>query len=99
MTDWHLYLVRTGAGHLYAGVSTDVERRFVEHCDGASRGSRYLRGRGPLELVYSQRIGERGRALRAESRFKRLSKERKEEIVRSQPGAGEILALLDLEDG
>jgi len=99
LTDWHLYLVRTAAGSLYAGISTDVERRFAEHCGDATRGSRYLRGRGPLELVYSQRIGEQGLALRAESRVKRLPRHRKEEIVRSRPGERELLDLLALEAG
>lgn len=97
MSEWHLYLVRTADGALYTGVSTDVDRRFAEHCDGTARGSRYLRGRGPLELVYSQRIGQRGLALRVESRFKRLTKERKEQIVQSRPDGKEILSVLDLE--
>ena len=27
---WHLYVVRTRAGHLYTGIATDVGRRFEE---------------------------------------------------------------------
>ena len=25
---WHLYVIRTTAGFLYAGITTDVERRY-----------------------------------------------------------------------
>jgi predicted GIY-YIG superfamily endonuclease len=28
---WHLYVIRTVDGCLYAGIATDVRRRFQEH--------------------------------------------------------------------
>ncbi len=34
MLDWHLYLVRCHDGSLYAGITTDVARRFAVHQDG-----------------------------------------------------------------
>ena len=61
---WHLYLVRCNDGSLYTGISTDVERRLDAHRN--NRGARRLRGRGPLELVYSQPVGDRGLALSLE---------------------------------
>ncbi|MCP5431113.1 MAG: GIY-YIG nuclease family protein [Chromatiaceae bacterium] len=60
MPMWHLYLVRCNDGSLYTGISTDVQRRLAAH--GASRGARRLRGRGPLELVYTQAVGDRSQA-------------------------------------
>lgn len=74
-------MVRCRNGSLYTGISTDVERRFGEHCRGT--GAKYLKGRGPLELVLSARIGEKGPALSAERRVKKLPKKRKEELVKS----------------
>lgn len=79
---WHLYLVRCGDGSLYTGISTDVTRRFKAH--QANRGARRLRGRGPLSLVFSLAVGDRGAALRLEHRVKRLSKEDKERLVRGE---------------
>ena len=80
MMDWHLYLIRCGDGTLYTGIATDVARRFEEHAAG--RGAKYLRGRGPLALVFEAKIGDRSHALRAEHRVKGLKKEQKEALVR-----------------
>lgn len=77
---WHLYLVRCGDGTLYTGIARDVARRLEEHRSGS--GARYLRGRGPLELVLERPAGERGAALRLERRVKLLTRARKEEILR-----------------
>lgn len=77
---WYLYLVRCNDGSLYTGISTDVQRRFEDHVN--NRGARRLRGRGPLELVFSQALGDRSLASRIEHRVKRLSKADKERLVR-----------------
>ncbi|HOP15231.1 MAG: GIY-YIG nuclease family protein [Gammaproteobacteria bacterium] len=82
MPMWHLYLVRCNDGSLYTGISTDVQRRLAAH--GASRGARRLRGRGPLELVYTQAVGDRSQALRIEYRVKKLSRAEKERLIRRE---------------
>ena len=79
MTNWHLYMILCRDGSLYTGVATDVARRFAEHEKGL--GAKYVRGRGPLELVVSHRVGGRSAALRLEQRVKRLPKRLKEHIV------------------
>jgi predicted GIY-YIG superfamily endonuclease len=82
MTQWSVYIVRCGDGTLYTGIATDVRRRIAEHARRGRRGAKYLRGRGPLRLVFVRAIGERGRALRIESRIKKLPKARKEALIR-----------------
>jgi putative endonuclease len=99
MAQWHLYMIRTRGGDLYTGVATDVSRRLEEHREGGGRGSRYLRGRMPLRLVFERRIGDRSLALKAESRLKRLRKSRKEQIARSNPTRSELLGRLGIQDG
>jgi putative endonuclease len=84
VNDWHLYLIRTARGDLYAGITTDVERRFSEHRAGAPKGARSLRGKGPLVLEYQARVGDRSRALRLEWRIKRWPKEYKEALIRGE---------------
>jgi putative endonuclease len=89
MHDWYVYIVRCRDGSLYTGIATDVERRITDH--QANKGSKYLRGRGPLKLVFKKQIGEKGRALRVERQVKRLPRYKKEALIKT--GAG-IKALL-----
>ncbi|MDH3254669.1 MAG: GIY-YIG nuclease family protein, partial [Acidobacteriota bacterium] len=89
---WYLYLIRTRDGALYTGIATDVERRLAEHEQGT--GSKYLRSRGPLELVYRARIGARALALQVEARIKKLPKRDKEALVMTGVERERLLALL-----
>ena len=83
MDDWYLYLIRCRDGSLYTGISTDVASRFAEHQGNGDTGAKYLRGRGPLVLVFQKKLGSRSLALGVESRVKKLPKARKEELVRT----------------
>ncbi|MGK3192158.1 GIY-YIG nuclease family protein [Enterobacter soli] len=76
---WFLYLVRTADNALYTGITTDVERRFVEHQTG--KGAKALRGKGELRLAFSAHVGNRSLALRLEYRIKQLTKRQKERLV------------------
>ena len=77
---YSVYLVRCANGSLYTGISTDVDRRLREHAVG-QRGARFLRGKGPLELVYQARVGSRSEASRVECRLKQLDRAQKEALV------------------
>jgi putative endonuclease len=79
--DWYLYLIRCRDGSLYTGITTDVARRFAEHQQNNGAGAKYLRGRGPLELVFQKKLGSRSLALGVESKVKKLSKARKEDLI------------------
>jgi putative endonuclease len=81
MTTWSVYLLRCSDGSLYTGIATDVSRRFTEHAEG-DKGAKYLRGRGPLELVFHRKIGDRSLASRIEHRVKRFPKAYKEDLGR-----------------
>ena len=93
MLDWHLYLVRCRYGSLYTGVTTDVARRFAEHQGNSGAGAKYLRGRKPLALVFQRNLGSRSLALGVESKVKKLSKARKEELIRDNTRIDEIVKL------
>ncbi|MFL1406020.1 GIY-YIG nuclease family protein [Marinobacter sp. M1N3S26] len=82
MADWHLYILRTASGSLYTGVTTDVQRRLSEHQSGGPRCARSLRGRGPLELVFSHPVGDRSRALSLEWHIKRWPRRHKDALIR-----------------
>lgn len=79
--EWFIYLIRCKSGQLYTGITTDVQRRLAEH--QSSKGAKYLRGRGPLQLVFQQKVGSRSDALKMEAAIKKLPKPAKEEFIRS----------------
>jgi len=81
---WYVYLIRTASGSLYTGITTDVERRFAEHQLERGKGAKSLRGKGPLELVFSAAFGNRSEASKIEHRIKQLKKSRKESLVRGE---------------
>jgi putative endonuclease len=82
MSDWFLYIIRCYDGSLYAGISTDVDRRFSEHQSQGAAGSKYLKGRSPLTLVFRQNLGHRSLALKVELKVKKLSRGRKERLIK-----------------
>ncbi|TPE54575.1 GIY-YIG nuclease family protein [Maribrevibacterium harenarium] len=74
-------MIRTAAGTLYTGITTDVQRRFNEHEQGGRLGAKYLRGKGPLQLVWQQSVPDRRVASRLELHIKRLSAQQKRAMI------------------
>jgi putative endonuclease len=76
---YFVYIVRCRDGTLYTGITRDVNRRIIEHNSG--RGAKYTRGRGPVELLSSVRVGDRSSALRLELLVKRQPRAKKLETL------------------
>lgn len=76
---WYLYVLRCGDGTLYTGITTDVQARFAQH--QAGKGAKYTRGRGPLEVVYTEECEDHSAALKRELAVKALSREKKERMI------------------
>ena len=83
-SQWQLYLVRTSSGSLYAGISTDPQRRLRQHQGELAGGARALRGKGPLQLVWTFTACNRSHASTLEYQLKQLKKTDKERLVQGQ---------------
>jgi len=79
-TEFSVYIVRCADDTYYTGIAADVARRIVEH-ESSPRGAKYLKGRGPLQLVYSEAVGDRSRASQLEYRIKKLDRSDKEALI------------------
>jgi putative endonuclease len=89
MKNWYLYILRCSDGSLYTGITTDVKRRFAEHCD-SKIGAKYTRSHCPEKIVFRKKIADsRGEALKMERRVKTLSKEQKEKLILKKRGLPE----------
>jgi putative endonuclease len=78
---WSVYLIRCGDGSLYTGIATDVARRFSEHVSQGPKAAKYLRGRLPLEIVYTREIGNRSEASKEELRIKAMTRVGKMRLI------------------
>ncbi|MGS0677434.1 GIY-YIG nuclease family protein [Shewanella sp. 125m-1] len=81
---WYLYMVRCANGHLYTGVTTDVERRFAEHQSGSAKSAKFLRGKGPLTLAYFETVGSHSDALKREIVLKKWPRAKKLALIATQ---------------
>ena len=77
---WHLYIVACADGTLYTGIAKDIEARVRQHNTG--KGARYTRGRLPVCLVHSERVGAHGDALRRERQVKMMGLRDKRRLIR-----------------
>jgi putative endonuclease len=75
-----LYILECVDGTLYTGITTDMERRLLEH-NSSTLGAKYTSARRPVELVYTKIFKDRSAASIEESRIKKLPRERKLELI------------------
>ncbi len=84
---WTLYLLRCRDGSLYAGITTDLERRVAQHQAGVA--SRYTRARTPVRIVYREPCANQSDALKREYAVKTLSRGEKERLITAKTGGGD----------
>lgn len=73
---YYVYILECADGTLYAGITTDVTRRVVEH-NTSALGASYTRGRRPVTLLCAKAYENRSSASKEEYRLKQLSREEK----------------------
>lgn len=77
-----VYMLLCADGTLYTGWTTDVGARVKTHNSG--RGAKYTRARRPVRLIYYERAAGRGEALSREAAIKKLTRDKKEQLVFSE---------------
>lgn len=77
---WYVYVILTGKEKLYTGISTDPERRFVEHLCDSKKGAKYFRSDSPKKIVYLEEYDTMSQALIREAEFKRWTSAKKRSI-------------------
>jgi putative endonuclease len=85
---WFVYLIECSDGSLYTGIAVDVARRFRAHVAG--KGARYTRSHPPRRLAAVLPCADRGAALRAEIKVKRLTPAAKRALCARHPPASAL---------
>ena len=78
---WLVYLMRCRDGSLYTGITNDLTKRLVAHAAG--KASKYTRSRLPVRLAHTEPVRSKSAALKREAAIKKLSRRRKDLLVRS----------------
>ena len=80
---YYTYLLRCRDGSLYAGITTDLRRRYREHREGDKKGAKYTRAHPPAGYAAAWRAPDRAAASRLEYRLKKLGHADKEAVIDS----------------
>ncbi len=81
---WWVYIMQCKDHTLYAGVTTDLERRLNEHNgEGptAVKGAKYTRVRRPVKIVYTEICENRSAACKREAAIKKLTRANKLKLI------------------
>jgi|JI10StandDraft_1071094.scaffolds.fasta_scaffold12412_7 putative endonuclease len=70
--DWTVYILCCADDTLYTGITNDLPNRLAAHESG--KGAKYLRGRTPFSLVYTETHPGKSEALKRELKIKGLSR-------------------------
>ena len=82
MDKWYVYIVECADGSLYTGITTDVRRRLLEH-NYSFKAAKYTRSRRPVRMMWTKEFENRSEASKEEYRIKRLSRQKKLELINS----------------
>jgi len=78
--NWHVYILRVSDDSLYTGITTDIKRRWHEHCH-TKKGAKYFRGKTPLKIVFLEPGHDRSTASKREAEIKKLSRKEKLKLI------------------
>ena len=90
---YYVYLLRCTDDSLYAGITTDVERRFAEHMSGSAKGAKYTKTHPPREVAAVWQVENRSVASKLEWRLKHLTKQKKEALCKEPEKLSEVVTI------
>jgi len=77
-----IYIIKCKDESLYTGWTNDLEARILAHNEG--RGAKYTKGRGPVELLYTEEFDTKEEAMKREFAIKKLSKAKKLKLIQQK---------------
>ena len=76
---WFLYIAKYNTGKLYTGITLDINRRIKQHNKGT--GAKSLKGKGPVELLYTEKYLTNALAAKREREIKGWNQEKKLKLI------------------
>ena len=82
--NWFVYVILTKKDKLYTGITTDPERRFVEHLCDRKKGAKFFRSDSPVVIVHLEEFATMSEALKREIFIKSWTSVKKRQIFLSE---------------
>ena len=83
MKTWFVYILRCADKTLYTRITTDIDRRLIEH-NAKKSITKYTRVRQPVEMVYNESVDSRSSAGKREVFIKSLTRIQKIALIDGQ---------------
>ena len=80
---WYLYMAKCSDDTLYTGITTDVQRRELEHNEDDKKGAKSLLGKRPVKIVYTEAYATQSEARKREADIKGWRRSYKLKLVES----------------
>lgn len=77
----YFYVLWCKDNSFYAGYTTDLKRRELEHNEGIGAKYTRVKYRRPLKMIYAETFETRSDAMKAEAAFKKLQRPQKEKYL------------------
>jgi putative endonuclease len=77
---YFVYILECADKTLYTGITTDVQKRLLEHNE-SDKGAKYTRVRRPVKLVYTEDAIDRSMASKREYAIKKFTRAKKLELI------------------
>ncbi len=81
---WYVYFLRCNDNSLYAGITTNIDRRLHQH-NHTKLGAKYTRAKRPVTLVFIEAALDKSTASKREYQIRKLTKTQKEQLVSTCP--------------
>ena len=79
---WLVYIIHCSDGSLYTGITKNIANRLSKHENGT--GAKYTKGRGPFQIVFTEKFSDRAQATKREIQIKKISKQKKIQLINSK---------------
>ena len=84
MNKWFVYILECSDKSFYTGIAVDIEKRIREHNHDNKLGSKYIRARRPVKIVYKEEHRDRASASKREAEIKKMGRNEKISLINSQ---------------
>lgn len=78
---YNVYILRTSKNTLYTGITNNLNKRLQEHKSKGKKSAKYMRSFDSFELVYTEKLKNKSKALKREAEIKKLTKFKKEALI------------------